>query len=96
MKKKLGLALNSKTFEWELIDTVLEHGFDLIVPVRTQHIESELTITSANVNFVPKVLPFTQGTPTKQMYERGLGRSSTYAKIVQNLLERGYVVQKGD
>ncbi|MGB9790497.1 MAG: reverse gyrase [Thermotoga caldifontis] len=96
LKKKFRLVLGSQTFEWELIDAVLEHGFDLIMPLKTQHTESDVTIVSANVRFVPKVLPFTQGTLTKQMQERGLGRPSTYAKIVQTLLDRGYVVQKGE
>jgi reverse gyrase len=42
------------------------------------------------------MVPFTQGSLIKQMQERGLGRPSTYAKIVQNLLERGYIVQRGE
>jgi len=96
LKKKLRLELTSSAFEWELVDCIVEHGFDLVLPLKVQHVEGEPSIDSIDIKLVPRLVPFTQGSLIKQMQERGLGRPSTYAKIVENLLERGYVVQKGE
>jgi reverse gyrase len=96
LKKRLRLELAFNTFEWELVDSIVEHGFDLILPFKVQHLEGELFVASVDIKLVPKMVPFTQGSLIKQMQERGLGRPSTYAKIVQNLLERGYIVQRGE
>ncbi|AEH24362.1 reverse gyrase [Pyrococcus yayanosii] len=41
----------------------------------------------------PKVSLYTQGDLIALMKERRIGRPSTYAKIVQTLLQRGYVVE---
>ncbi|WP_297536225.1 reverse gyrase, partial [Thermococcus sp.] len=41
----------------------------------------------------PKVSLYTQGDIIALMKERGIGRPSTYAKIVETLLRRGYVVE---
>jgi reverse gyrase len=96
LKKRLRLELAFNTFEWELVDSIVEHGFDLILPFKVQHLENEPIVASVDIKLVPKMVPFTQGSLIKQMQERGLGRPSTYAKIVQNLLERGYIVQRGE
>uniref|UniRef100_A0A832I8X5 Reverse gyrase n=1 Tax=Pseudothermotoga hypogea TaxID=57487 RepID=A0A832I8X5_9THEM len=96
LKKRLRLELASNTFEWELVDGIIEHGFDLILPFKVQHLEGKPFVASVDIKLVPKMVPFTQGSLIKQMQERGLGRPSTYAKIVQNLLERGYIVQRGE
>lgn len=96
LKKKLLLSFDSNCHTWEIIDGVIEHGFDLFLPFRVQHVEKEPSIAFIKTELVSKQPPFTQGSLIKRMQERGLGRPSTYAKIVQNLLERGYVVQKGE
>ena len=54
----------------------------------------ELRIDKVEFLKVPKSYPYTQGTLIQEMKNRGLGRPSTYAQIVQTLLERGYVVEK--
>ncbi|MCX7813320.1 MAG: DNA topoisomerase [Pseudothermotoga sp.] len=95
LKKKLQLELDSNHYEWVIIDSVIEHGFDLVLPIKTQRVGDEPFIAFFKIDLMPKVFPFTQGSLIEQMRQRGLGRPSTYAKIVQNLLERGYVVQKG-
>lgn len=41
----------------------------------------------------PKVSLYTQGDIIALMKERGIGRPSTYAKIVETLIRRGYVVE---
>ncbi len=41
------------------------------------------------------VQPLTQAEVVRMMKERGIGRPSTYAKIIETLLRRGYVVSAG-
>ena len=41
-----------------------------------------------------RIPPYTQGDIIKLMKERGIGRPSTYAKIIQTLIQRKYVVEK--
>lgn len=41
----------------------------------------------------PKVSLYTQGDIIALMKERGIGRPSTYAKIVETLIRRGYVIE---
>ncbi len=66
------------------------------MPIKLVHLPAveTLRVTRKELNFVPKVAPFTQGTLIETMRERGLGRPSTYAKIVATLLERKYVVER--
>ncbi len=41
------------------------------------------------------VPPITQADAVRMMKERGIGRPSTYAKIIETLVRRGYVVSRG-
>jgi reverse gyrase len=43
---------------------------------------------------MPKAFPFTHGELVFRMKERGIGRPSTYATIIDKLLERKYVIEK--
>ena len=47
------------------------------------------------VRRVPRVMPFTQAEVVQMMKERGIGRPSTYAVLLERLFMRGYVVEKG-
>ncbi|MEB3816954.1 MAG: reverse gyrase [Desulfurococcales archaeon] len=49
-----------------------------------------------SVKKIRKVQPYTQGELIEEMKRRGIGRPSTYAKIVDTLLRRGYVARVGD
>lgn len=92
LKKKLLLPIDSNQHTWEIIDSVIEHGFNLVLPFRTQHVEKEPFIASTKTELVRSNCHSLKEASSKQMQERGLGRPSTYAKIAQNLLERGYVI----
>ena len=81
--------------EVELISQVIEDGFNLVSPVKVHEIKGELIqLQIISHRVVRKYPPYTQGTLIEEMRRRGLGRPSTYAKIVSTLLERGYVVER--
>ncbi|MFN3420482.1 MAG: reverse gyrase [Armatimonadota bacterium] len=92
-KVKVGLQLDEWRHEWELITEIVEEGFNLVSPLRVQPVTPGARIVGKQIRFVSKVVPFTQGSLIEEMRQRGLGRPSTYAKIVQTLIERGYVAE---
>jgi len=55
-----------------------------------EHLESAMKI----YKLVPLAYPYTQGSLIEEMKNRGIGRPSTYAQIVQKLLDRGYVIER--
>ena len=74
---------------------ILEEGFFRINPyLRVLREVKDFKIKPVKIYFIAKEPPFTQGTLIMRMKERGLGRPSTYAQIINTLLERGYVVEK--
>ncbi len=52
-------------------------------------------VRNAELRMVPRARPYTQGELVAEMKRRGLGRPSTYAVIVDTLLARKYVVERG-
>lgn len=93
-KVKVTLQLGNWQHEWELISEVVDEGFHRVLPLRVYPVTPNMKIVGKQIRFVSKVMPFTQGSLIEEMRQRGLGRPSTYAKIVQTLLERGYVVER--
>ncbi len=89
--------------EEEFLTEILKDGWNLIWPVETVEIPIEVKegesyyfdVTTVSRRKIPKAFPFTQGELVEEMRKRGIGRPSTYAKIVQTILDRGYVVEKG-
>ncbi len=55
--------------------------------------DAELKVVEAKKWKAPKVPLYTQGDIIALMKERKIGRPSTYAKIVETLLRRGYVIE---
>ncbi len=55
---------------------------------------TSVRVTGVGWRVRPKAYPYTQGELIRRMKERGLGRPSTYAQIIQTLLKRGYVVER--
>ncbi len=79
---------------------IVKDGWNLIFPIKVRFLDVETDELELNVlklikRKIPKVYPFTQGELVEEMRKKGIGRPSTYAKIVQTLLDRKYVVQKG-
>ena len=87
----------------EFITKIVKDGWNLIVPIEIDRIPVELQegdtyyydVKAVTKRTVPKVFPYTQGELVEEMRRRGIGRPSTYAKIVQTLLDRRYVVERG-
>ncbi|MCD6362824.1 MAG: reverse gyrase [Synergistetes bacterium] len=88
--------------EEDLTLKVIEPGFSIVMPINVSPIGKKilderrlsLEIRESKVISLPRAFPLTQGALIEMMQKRGLGRPSTYASIVQTLLERRYVVQK--
>ncbi|RZN56187.1 MAG: reverse gyrase [Candidatus Methanomethylicota archaeon] len=74
---------------------IVKEGFNKIIPIKLYDRvkEGEYEIKYSKLLRVPVVKLFTQGEVIAMMKERGIGRPSTYAKIISTLLERGYVFE---
>ena len=60
--------------------------------------EGELTLTDedeAYVKTIPTTYPYNEGEVVAEMKRRGIGRPSTYARIIETLRRRGYVKSMG-
>jgi len=76
--------------------SIVSEGFNRMLPVKTANpVEvGEYTITFARLLYMPAARPFMQGEVIALMREKGIGRPSTYAKIVSTLLERNYAIER--
>ena len=95
IKQKIEVNVLGVKRELERVVGIVEPGFLKIYPI----IQVEERISpgkyhgKVEVIEKPKVSLFTQGDVVKLMKERGIGRPSTYAKIIQTLLQRNYIIE---
>ena len=77
----------------ENIVEIKDKGFYEITSIKThpQLSSGRYPIEEIKLMKVPKEKPFRQGDVIALMKEKGIGRPSTYSKIMQTLLEREYV-----
>ncbi len=94
-KREIIIKVDDFIHKEEFVEEIVSPGFNLITPIKTYRI-SEPRITDKKLQIVPRNWPYTEGSIIEEMKKRGLGRPSTYAKIVQTLFERHYIVKKGN
>ncbi len=91
---RVRVVLPDHQAETEVPERILEEGFLHFLPLKTWQVRPEAGIQVVGIRSVPAATPYTQGTLIAEMKRRGIGRPSTYAKIVQTLLDRRYVVER--
>jgi reverse gyrase len=81
--------------EFEFINRILEDGFTKIFKLQERNIsglqEGKARILESEMRVVPAHSPFTYSEIVSMMKEKGIGRPSTYAKILEILKKRNYV-----
>ncbi len=65
-----------------------------IVKVMSRVEEGEYKVQDLEVRKIPSAWLLTEGDAIALMKERGIGRPSTYSKIIETLLGRGYVIER--
>ncbi|NPA15072.1 MAG: reverse gyrase [Deferribacteres bacterium] len=94
-KALVEVVVDDLLFSDEVVTKVVFDGFTRIFPLKVYRLEENSKLEPVEFKLVPRVWPFTEGELIDEMKRRGLGRPSTYAKIVQTLFERKYVVRRG-
>ncbi|WP_334100394.1 reverse gyrase [Thermotoga petrophila] len=96
VKKQIAtVELNGKRLGIEQIIEVLKNGWNLFVPLTVSPRFEHRNYKIKEKKFYKKhtVPLFTQASIVEEMKKRGIGRPSTYAKIVEVLFRRGYVYE---
>jgi len=76
----------------KLVLKIIEPGFNLIFPlIKACPLDEKIKIEEKRFYLVPKEKPFSQGSLIEEMKKKGLGRPSTYALIIDHLLQRHYL-----
>ncbi len=81
--------------EESFVVEVIDPGFSVLGSIKVYQVDPERAfVEEKSMRLVPKAYPFTEGSLVDEMKKRGLGRPSTYAKIVQTIINRGYVTKR--
>ena len=94
VSQKYKARIGAYELEVDAVVDVLHPGFNKLFPtisVSKRVEEGRYRVVDFSVKTVPAAWPYTEGDIITLMRERGIGRPSTYSKIVQVLFERGYV-----
>ena len=91
-KTKVEYRLGELKKDEELTTRIIEPGWTLIRPIHVKDIEEgEFEVEEVKTFKMATVPLYSQADLVALMRERGIGRPSTYATIIQKLLDRGYV-----
>ena len=94
-KETYSMRLNGLEFQEERVVHAEGRAYELYRSVRVRSPLPEGTVrTTATLLEVPEKPPFTQSDIVRLMKERGIGRPSTYATILEKLFLRKYVYER--
>jgi len=92
--ERFEISAMDKKIEKDFITSIIEDGYNLIIPVKTYSIkEGIFKIINKRLFARSKVSYYTFAAIIEEMKEKGIGRPSTYAITIDKLLERGYVIE---
>ena len=96
--QKFTVSIGENKVSMENPVKIISEGFNRVLPLRLKSPveEGEYDVKYARMLRLPAARLFSQGEVIAAMKERGIGRPSTYAKIVSTLIERGYVTEKNN
>jgi len=96
VKQKIKVKIGDEEVEQERVVEIKEKGFIHLIPLKVEERvrPGRFKIVFIRRKWIPTAYPLTQGEIVSMMKERGIGRPSTYAKIIQTLFERNYVFSK--
>ncbi|MEN3027701.1 MAG: reverse gyrase [Aquificaceae bacterium] len=92
---RVKLFAKGRERELEVPLEVLQEGWNRFLPLETYRLERG-TLNVKNhkkLTTQPRAYLYTHGELVQEMKRRGIGRPSTYASIVEKLIERGYVIE---
>ncbi|MEM5861013.1 MAG: reverse gyrase [Candidatus Aenigmatarchaeota archaeon] len=94
-KVYIKVLIAGKEMDFEFLTRIIEDGFSKITPIYAREIpevkEGKQWIFSVRKKVVQAYYPFTYSEIVSMMKEKGIGRPSTYAKILEILKKREYV-----
>ena len=92
---KLHILADGREKEIEVPVEVLEDGWNRLIPLEVyKPILGSVDVSERKkLLSQPKAYLYTHGELVQEMKRRGIGRPSTYASIVEKLIERGYVIE---
>jgi reverse gyrase len=82
--------------ELRLVEEVVEEGFNLVQPPRLVKVGVDVAtvgVASTSVVRGSRVALYSEGDVVSLMKKTGIGRPSTYAKIIESIKRHGYVVE---
>ncbi len=96
--KILEVLLKAQHFEHmhTLTTEILEDGWNKFLYLEVHpHLEGLIDVKNKKeLKELPKAFLYTHGELVGEMKRKGIGRPSTYAAIVEKLLERGYIIER--
>lgn len=95
--QEFNIKINGSEVKQSRIIKSVKGGFLMVSPtirLEKEAKEGEYKVISMRVRHVPLVRPYREGDLIALMKERGIGRPSTYSKIINILLKRRYIVEK--